>query len=408
MKKKISLVILLLVQIACFSQMHNYRFKRPISGIENQWHKIKLPEEVFRNLQSDVAQPSDLRIYGVTETNDTVEAPYLINIQKKETKTKDVSLKVLNQSYKSDRYFVTLNVPSGEPINSVHLNFDQNNFDWKIKIEGSNDQNEWFEIANDKRVVSIQQPNMKYAFTDVSFGESQYKYYRLSFKSDKDVKLNSATTSLLKTTQGNSKKQSINIEVNEDKKGRITLVDMEFDEPTAIHKLSLQVADQFDYYRRISIEYAIGSLGDSDVYGHLYSGVLSSVEPADFEFRRTMVKKLRVYVYNNDNQPLRFLGADAQRYEVELIARFTEKASYYLVYGSEKMPAPNYDIARFKDKIPKQLSELTLGAAGASGVLSEKIEEPLFKNKAWLWGIMVFIILLLGWFTFGMLKKAEE
>jgi hypothetical protein len=29
---------------------------------------------------------------------------------------------------------------------------------------------------------------------------------------------------------------------------------------------------------------------------------------------------------------------------------------------------------------------------------------PLFKNKAWLWAIMIIIILILGWFSVRMLK----
>src|SRR5690606_40823506 len=52
-------------------------------------------------------------------------------------------------------YFFTFEMPAREPINQLYLQFKEKNFDWKIRLEGSHDQQEWFTIADDYRIVSI-------------------------------------------------------------------------------------------------------------------------------------------------------------------------------------------------------------------------------------------------------------
>jgi len=50
------------------------------------------------------------------------------------------------------------------------------------------------------------------------------------------------------------------------------------------------------------------------------------------------------------------------------------------------------------------MQSLELG--GEQLILKTPVEvvSPLFENKWWLWGIMGAIVLLLGWFSVGMLK----
>jgi len=69
---------------------------------------------------------------------------------------------------------------------------------------------------------------------------------------------------------------------------------------------------------------------------------------------------------------------------------------------------PQYDIARFTDKIPESPPVISLGKERVlSGEEEQPAVHPLFANKAWLWAVMVVIIGLLGWFSFRMMRKAS-
>ena len=90
---------------------------------------------------------------------------------------------------------------------------------------------------------------------------------------------------------------------------------------------------------------------------------------------------------------------------MELIARFTDDATYFLTYGNKKAVRPHYDIERFADNIPEVLTTLELGSELRIEKEEGRLTEPLFKSKKWLWAIMTVIILLLGWFSVKMISK---
>jgi hypothetical protein len=88
-----------------------------------------------------------------------------------------------------------------------------------------------------------------------------------------------------------------------------------------------------------------------------------------------------------------------------MTVRFLEPADYYLVYGNKNAEQTNFDLTHFIEKIPANLSEISLGTEQIIPQKSENLTKPLFENKMWLWLIMGIIILLLGFFTLKMMKK---
>ena len=91
-----------------------------------------------------------------------------------------------------------------------------------------------------------------------------------------------------------------------------------------------------------------------------------------------------------------------------MIARFTKEADYFLVFGNKNARKSNYDIARFRENIPANLTSLTLDKMQRIEKIAQQKKEPLFKNKLWLYGIMGLIILLLGWFSLKMIKSGTD
>jgi len=141
--------------------MEQYSYKRELTGVSGEWHKLILPDEIFRKISQNL---NDIRIFGITVSNDTVEAPYLLRLTTGNISGKEISFNTLNTSHNDKGYYFTFEIPTVEPINQIKLDFKQENFDWRIKLEGSQNQNDWFTISDNYRILSL-----KNEITDFQF-----------------------------------------------------------------------------------------------------------------------------------------------------------------------------------------------------------------------------------------------
>jgi len=412
MKIKIKLSILLVLAVTsfafsfAFAEEVKHNFKREISGIDSEWHKLVLPDDIYGKISADL---SDLRIIGITAKGDTIEAPYLLRVLEDRVVTEEIPFKIINESHNNQGSFFTFETNSPEAINLINLDFDEKNFDWQLKLEGSQNQQKWFTILEDYRILSIKNELTDFSFTKLTFPDSKYKFYRLFIESSKKPDLIKAYLQKQIVTNGVFHACAINEMVNEGKtKQQQTEILLELEIPLPVSRVKLEVNNKFDYYRPITIKYMADSLKSDNgwkyIYRNLTSGTLNSFEESEFKFKNRTIKKLKIIINNHDNQPLDIETIQVKGYRHELIARFTEPAEYLLIYGNEKLTQPIYDIAHFQDKIPADLKELVLGEEEIVEHDSNE-KTALFKNKLWLWGIMILMILLLGFVSVRMIRE---
>lgn len=389
-----------------FAQMNDYNFKRSISEPKGIWHKIVLPDEIFPKVSSSI---NDIRIYGITSYSDTIEAPYILNELKETTIVKEIPFKLINTSNKDNEYFFTFEISSDEIINQIKLDFSQNNFDWIIKVEGSQNLTDWFTIKENNRILSIHNSNANYNYTDIVFPDSKFRYYRIQFNSSIKPELLSAK--LLKEVKESviTKQFSVFKSITRnDRSTKQTIFEAELNSIFPISSIKVKIKDKYDYYRNIRIEVAKDSIKTETewvyIYNIVYTGTLSSFETQRFNFETVFAKKIIIIIDNNDNEPLQIVDVEVRGNVFEVTARFDKEAKYFLVYGNKKAAFPQYDLGNFKDKIPTNLSYLSLGDEES---ISQNQNEtsPLFENKLWLWLIMIVMILVIGWFTLSMIRK---
>ena len=388
------------------SQMTDYDYKREINGISEQWHSLPIPDSVFQHVTSDL---SDIRIYGLAG-NDTIEAPYILKVSSEQQTQRSITFTKVNAVANTKGYYFTYEIPTDETINQIHLEFDESNFDYKVVLEGSHDQNEWFTVLNDYRILGIDNNQTKYTFTNLHFSPSNYHYYRLLIKSDKNPNLVSSEINLDEQSEAdytNFPVTFMNIELQE----KNSIIDIDMKRRLPLSYLKINVSDQIDYYRPITVEYISDSVetekGWQYQYSNLYSGTLTSLEKKGFKFSSTLAQKLRITIQNHDNTALQIESAEAKGYVYSLVARFIEPAQYFLVYGNKNVQKPYYDIVQAATIIPEDLIELKLGKIESISKKKDVPANALFQNKFWLWGIMGMIIIILGWFTIKMLRKED-
>lgn len=394
--------------VPVYGQMIDYSYVMELEGITDQWHKIDLPEEIFTHVTQDL---QDIRIYGITPAGDTVEAPYLLQTTKSESTINQVSFDQLNASYDEEKHYVTFEIPSAEAINRMDLRFAQSNFDWRVKLEGSQDQSAWFTILDDYRILSISNEITKFTFTELNFPVSKYLYYRIGINSTIPPQLDRVTISHIEKTKGAYQEYSAHSwQVSENKELKQTVIDLDLRTYHRLSEVSILIKNGFDYYRPVAISYVADSTRTEK--GWLYSyrtlsqDILNSMEENTFTFESTTLSKLKIRIDNGDNQPLTPVDIQVRGFNYYLIARFTEPASYYLTYGNTSAQATRYDIGMFKDKIPDNLSTVQTGNQELIATSSTTSGEPFFKNSLWLWAVMIGIILMLGYFSLRMIRNA--
>ncbi len=396
-------LFLLILSSNVLGQSEAYKYRRALENVEEQWHKISLPNEIYSKTNQGL---SDLRIMGFNASGDTIQAPYVWNQNRNKQQTKKIAFELLNESQKDGNFYFTFKIPSKKAIDEISLNFGEDNFDWRIKLEGSQDQKEWFKILEDYRVLGIKNEYTDYKYSEVNFPKSSYQFYRLEIPSDKKPRLINSTISISERQEGALQDiEVINQKISENKKLKRTEIEIDLATTVFISNVEIEVLDQFDYNRAISIQYLSDSVktekGWKTFYSNLSNGTLNSKKKNKFYFADKRCRKLKIILFNQDNQALNIGAVKVQAYRYELITRISQKADYFLYYGNEKAKHPLYDIKNFD--IPLKAKNLSLGK-------EEKIEiakftnAPLFTNRLWLWILMILIIFVLGFFTLKMMK----
>lgn len=388
------------------AQWDQYRFERPLSGIEAQWHRVELPDDLFGQLRLNYA---DLRIMGLSETGDTIEAPYLLQLPRDRKAIEKTAFRLLNPGTRDGTYFVSLEQLSPQVINRIQLNFANKNFDWPLKLEGSNDQQEWFTIKEAYRILDIENELTDYTFSTLHFPDSKYQFYRIAIPGAEGATLQSATSSH-QTVQEEAYRnyKIIKQQISENTKAKRTELELTLSHPVPVSALRLEVTAEYDYYRPVTIEVLTDStITETDTtyfFEQAGSGIISSLEEPVFHFSPVRTHRLKILIHHHDNAPLSVSDVSVQGRPPTLVALFTEPGNYVLRYGWPEARAPRYDLARFSDKIPDNLSVLSLGEEVQLRA-PETASGPLLASKWWLWGILILAVGVLGWFAFNMLRS---
>lgn len=388
-----------------FSQMSNYSYKRALSEINSDWHSIHIPDDVYGKIENDF---SDIRIYGITKKNDTIEAPFIIKRTEEVNFYKSINFKLINHSSANGGYYYTFEVPDGTTINRLKIDLGSENFDFNVQLEGSQDQLSWYTIVKNYRITGLSNRDTKFSYSDISFSDSKYRYFRLFIPGTNDPQVTTASLTLQQTTESRFRTyQHKHIFTRQE--SNQTIIELDLGKKLPVSRVHFNVKEAIDFFRPIRIEYASDSVetekGWIVNYSTLIESDLNSLFEHDYHFNSTLLNRLRIVIDNDINQALTPIEFEISGFDYFLIARFTEDARYFLTYGNKTASFPNYDIIRFEENIPTNARFIPVG--GEEEIIETKAttQEPLFKNKNWLWLILGIIILVIGFSMVRMLKK---
>ncbi|MBX2969616.1 MAG: DUF3999 family protein [Cyclobacteriaceae bacterium] len=405
MKRVALTLVCLFIIVSAHAQVTDFKYRRALDKVsEEGWYSLDLPVDLYQKLNKDL---SDIRIFAVAD-KDTTEIPYLVKSKTDETTREDFNLPLLNQSRSNGVLYFTIQVPAGKALNTLNLNFVEKNLDALVSIEGSEDRKDWFEIVSKKRIVSIDQDDIEYSKTTVTFPDSDYAYLRIQVKADKQVSLTGASFKYISTKKGEHISLT-DFNITSTTENKQTEIRIRAPYRTAINAITVNATHSNDYYRSYSLAYALDSIKTEKGWIQHYStfdrGYLTSIDSNTLRFNTVITHELKLTIYNQDNPALTINAIELSGPKTEIIAKLPVEKTLFLYYGNPQLNAPRYDIIHFKDRIPKSLTNISLLAE--ENLESPQQEKALFTKKFWLWTILIVVIGVMGYFTLHMLKRTN-
>ncbi len=220
----------------------------------------------------------------------------------------EIPFEQLNSSQKDDTYYSTFKLSKLVAINQIELRLSNQNFDYRVKLEGSSDNNEWFTILSDYRILRLNTSNERVSFTKLLFSKSMYQYYRVSILTPERPKIEGASINFYDNSEVDMctyNNQKINELTN---KNNETIFQIELDEIVPVSCINIQTNQNQDFVRRLEVEALLDSFetekGMRYSYSTLHNGLLSSLQSNKYNFDPTFAKTFRIKIINNDNTPI--------------------------------------------------------------------------------------------------------
>lgn len=406
LKLSIICISLLLIANSLNGQEEMYHYKRPITGVTDQWHSIGIPQDVLNKTNSSI---TDIRVIGYDDAGKEVKIPYVLKSLKSEVVIEHKDLKVFNKSRRKDVFVYVTEKASVGKINQLKIDIKNSNFEGRAKLEGK-DGELWFTIVDDYRIFSFDKGNISYKYTTLDIPNSDYISYRISLSEIKSPILNNVSVALKNEKLGKYFDIPSTIRhVKEDEANSSSIYSISLDSISRISQLSFDVEGDRDHYRRMKLSAITDSIQTNSGWKNLentfFYGALTSYEKDKLFFDEQLVKDIQMTVYNNDDQRLQINSVTANVAEYKLLARFVGPLDYYLFYGYAQANAPRFDISRFQESIPDEMLPVHLGQP--SDNVAKATLSNFFISTPVLYAIMVFIIALLGWFTVKMLSTEK-
>lgn len=398
------------------TQFTDFSYSRALGNQQKGWHQLELPEDINAKTKAGFA---DIRILGVTETGDSLEVPFLelqnFQAANKKPKANIPAFEIINQSKRKEGAYYTFKLLDEREITAFKLHFKNLNFDWLVNLEGSHNQQKWFNILEDYRILGIKNGLTNYKFTTLKFPKSDFNYYRVLIKNKTDEALVSAEIETV-PERLQQKYHILNInpeKLIENNNKKQTEIFLSLPYILTAENLTIKIKNDWDFYRRISIHKLSDSIkmkdGKRAHYHSFKNTILNSWDGNVIRLsKHQKIQHLKIIIYNEDNMPLE-IESISVKYPIHKLAfRLPEKAGCTLFYGNHKATKPNYDLSYFKNKIPNELPNVALGNEVNVATLSASVSKSnKIINKYFIWLFLGFTILLLAGFSLKMLRSVD-
>ena len=307
---------------------------------------------------------------------------------------------------------ILINNESMKSINEILLFIKNASVSRYATLSGSNDKKNWFIIAENILVSKAYTTSENYFTNAVKFDYSDYHFFKLVINNEKAdplniIKAGSYTDLVYHTMPVAVSNPDPVIQQKDSSDGRSYIL-VKNNAAYHIDGITIGISGAKFFERAAAVYLLENDSSASDInYTAAANLKISSSGTNQFDIKKIKAKSFYIVIENKDNPPLKISGVNTSQYINNIITYLEKGKQYYLLTDNEMAAQPDYDLAIFKDSIPKNTDTIGIG----SFVKIEQKKPASIKDsshKWWLWPSIIAAIMMLAflsWKLLGDMKK---
>jgi hypothetical protein len=398
-----------------------------------QYCKLALTPDIYNAARGDLG---DIRLVDV----DGEQIPYVLAKPKDITKRQKYRPVMINRSTGADKAaMITLDFGKQVIKNSIEVETAGNNFRRVVKVEGSNDNTNFFTLVEHAYVFAV---SFDRRFEQIDLPANDYRYLRIAVlpmaTEEKAPVINEVRA--FKIGESFAERQPVEtalIEHSEDEKNNssIYIYDLAYCR-LPVSEIELDIADD-SFYRYVTVEgrdaekrkIKIDSEDNRQRFKEvevrwqrIINDTIYRYTAADGQKRESLILRIpsgrRVYRYiriaikNYDDRPVIVNSASANMIAHKIVFENKDNAAPVLYVGSESARAPQYDLEhRLSNPLQVKAAMAKLSGITSNPLFGQAEEKPIAwteKHKVLLLIVMVVVALVLGGFILKSFKSIQS
>jgi len=395
---------------------------------------LTLSPEVYSVARTDLA---DIRLID----GDERQIPYILAREEDTAETVKCSPTILNRSTDAaGNALLTLDFGGQTIKNCIEVETSGNNFRRAVKVEGSNDNVQFFTVVERAYVFAVSGGDY-HRFSKIDLPSNDYRYLRICVNpmaaEEEKIAINQASVSkverktaqrqvveMIQTEHSEDEKTSSSAYIYDLKYRHLPIVEIELDvgEPAFYRCVTILGRDAATRKVKIDSEDSRQRFTEVEVPWNMVTtdAIYRYVGPAGEERQHLVLpvrtggsyRYLKVVVNNYDDQPITIRSASAKMIRHRVVFPAAADKSLRVYVGCESAGHPRYDLARRIGKVD-EVKTTTAGIAALT-------ENPLFRKtaegqKPWteqhrilLLVVLSAVVLVLGVFMVKSLKSIQS
>jgi hypothetical protein len=391
--------------VLLFSQ----NYKGNVSNIKQDgFHKIGITPEIRS------ASLSDLGHFRILDDHKN-EVPYVV--LNDESSLKSSYLPFEFKSVNNTKDSVTSIIIENKNQQKIdHLTFKIANTKVKkiYSISGSNDQKEWFGLSTNQLFLGLNEAEKTTVEQSFSFPINEYRFLRFEFSNKESLPLQILNIGLYNnfySTIPQIKITDFKIKTITNKENKTTQIIVTFNMPQHIESMAFDIEnDVFLREARILVNKTQTIKKRVETYQqNVFNFELHSGTHNIFDLPYIFENEIIIEIENNDNPPLKINHIKFFQKPVYVVSNLKKDGTYQVIIDTT-LHEPNYDLVNFKTNFTSNLPEAVITdftkIDNQNNMLSQ--EKPFWQTNLFMWICILLAILVIGYFSLGLIKDLKK
>ncbi len=295
---------------------------------------------------------------------------------------------------------------SGASITNLHLKIRNADVRKQASLSGSDDGNNWFILKETIVFTSISNTSETSEVRVVDFPLSDYRYYKLRISDSVSAPLNIVDAGYYRHVVRDgvyTPLEDAKVSINQDASYPRTIVRISFDTLQWVDRIIVNASGLPVFDREAALQsLQLQADRKKTVPSFISRFRITHREPVIVDTEGLKTAELQLTIENGDNPPLRVDSIRVQQLRRFAVAHLRSGDRYELQIGPETMAQPHYDLQQYRDEVREIVAVIKPGAVTLAG---QEIEpDTTFFTREFMWIAIVAIILVLGYFSYRMVK----